>query len=882
MSAARPPRWARALVERCVGGAQREFVLGDLEELYAQRAVHGTTRALAGYLALGLASGATDLTRWAASASKRLVRGLTAGILLDTRHAVKRIRAEPGFHAAAAGVLALGVGMITFSWGIEYGVYGRGLPVRNPQRMAAVTTVDAKGEVSSSFSVEDAEMLRGQGQALEKVGLWGTVRVDLADADHSPEQSYALRVTPELFHLLEIEPARGRAFTPADGRPGATAVVLLGHRLWTQRYDADPDVLGGTVRIDGVPTVVVGVLPDGPTFQGEELWLPVPTGGADRRARSWSVLARTAPGTPVEAADRALAGLGAHLDPSGGASSTLRLRIVHFTESFREAGSVNERHLTVIERTGWLLFLMALANVVNLFLVRTRRRTQELAVRRALGAGRLRVLRQVLLEVTATVLPGLAGGGLVAAALLHGYQARMDAYHTAPVSWQRWTFGTAHLSVVAASGLAALLVVSLVVGASTLHADTTPSLRRGRGVTTRFRLAQLLVAVEIAGGGALFLLAALMVRSAWNLRTNDWGFAAAPVMTGHVMLPAEDARSPAERLRLWAELQAGLQRLPGVTSATLGTQLPVVRYAGRWGAWRPVEVDGSAEPPPEGPPHHYVAAVTASYFETFGAPVVRGRGFTTADDGSSEAVALVNTAFAARYFPDGDAVGRRIRVWDGRDPGAWRTVVGVAPHLWMDADEDRDPEGVYVPLAQAAPPEVSLAIRVRGDPTAYAEPIRRVVARLLPGVPMTDVWTMPRLIHYQTRLYRREGPLFIWFGVAALLLAVGGLYVVISYLAAVRAAEFGIRAAMGASRTRLIVRAVLWGIPSLAAGNLAGVVVGLWLTRDFARFMFEVDPWSPGVAAAGFGVLVLVAVAASLVPAIRAGRVDLVRVLKAE
>jgi len=868
VSGPRPPRWARALVERWVTGAHREFVLGDLEETFARHRAVDRTSALWTYLMLGLLSGLRDRTR-----------EVLSGLAADTRHALTRIGAHPRFHLGASGVLALGLGMITAAWGVEYGAYARGLPVRAPERMVAVTGVDTdRAERVSSFSVADMEVLRAQAQGLEQFGLWGTELITLDEAERAPEQVFALRATPGLFDLLEIEPAFGRALTPADTELGAVPVTVLGHRLWTRRFAGERDVLGRTVRIDGVPTTVVGVLPPGPTFQGEELWLPVTTGGEARRERAWSVLARAAPGTTVGVADAALSGLGTRLDET----STVRLRLVPFAESFREPGGVASRYLYVVNRSGWLLCFMALANVANLFLIRTRQRTRELAVRRALGATRLRVLRQVLLEVGVTVGLALVGGALLASQLLAWYQGRMDAYYSMPISWQLWTFSPAHLKPLSAAGGAAFLVVSVIVATASLQGDTGASLREGRGTTTRFRLAQGLVAVEIAGGGALFLLAALMITSAWNLRANDWGFAVESVMTGHVALPDTDTRSDADRLRLWGELEAELERLPGVEAATLGTQLPVIRYAGRWQARRAVDVTEDGGSRASELPRHYVASVAPSYFETFHAPIMSGRGFTSADIADSEPVALVNTAFAEVFFPEGDVLGRRLRIWEDGDPGPWRTVVGVAPHLWMDADENRDPEGVYVPLAQSFPAELSVAVRVRGGPASVGDDLRRVVSGLLPGVPLTDVRTMRELIRYRTRLYRRDGPLFIWLGVAALVLAVLGLYMVISYIATIRTREFGIRAALGASSPNLVARATLWGFPSLAVGIPGGIATGLWLTRGFARYMFQVDPWSPGVAVIGFGVLTLVAIGASMIPALRAGRVDLLRVLKVE
>ncbi len=260
-----------------------------------------------------------------------------------------------------------------------------------------------------------------------------------------------------------------------------------------------------------------------------------------------------------------------------------------------------------------------------------------------------------------------------------------------------------------------------------------------------------------------------------------------------------------------------------------------------------------------------------------------GRGFVPSDLAEAEPVALVNTRFARRYFPDGSPVGRRVRVWRDGQPGPWRTIVGMAPHLWMDTDENENPEGVYVPLAQAAPAEASLAIRVRGAPGDYAQALHDVVRRLDPDLPVDDLRSMPELIRYRTRSYRVFGFPFIWVGLTALVLVVAGLYAVVSYIASLRTAEFGIRAALGATPSELVVRSVLAGAPAIAIGLAAAIVSGLALTRGFSRYMFEVDPWSATVIAVTFATLVLTTLLASLVPAVRAGRrLDLVRILTTE
>lgn len=870
----RPPRWARRIVEALVSGREREFVLGDLEEAYSRRLGRGDPggrrAALFAYLVQGVRSGLRDR-----------MRDASAGLGGDLRSALRQFRAHPRVHVVGSLVLAVGLGVATATWGFHHGIFGRGLPVSEPDRVMGLLLMETDTrEVRSSFSHADLETIRASAPALDGAALWGWSRVTLADGTTTPARLEALQVSPSMFGLLELAPLHGRLLVASDASAGAPPVAVLSHPFWVRRYHGDPGVVGRSVRIDGRPATVVGVLPPDAYIQDEDVWLPA---GAAHGA-GFDLLARAAPGRSPDEVTATLRGLGPRLathDPERPAD--VELRALPFPASLYQEGP-SDVHLAVRIRAGALLFVMALANAAGLFLVRARVRSRELAVRRALGAGRFRVMRQLFLEAAVPAAVAILGGALIAAAALDWYQAALEAYGggRSPV-WQLFRFEPPYLAVLSAGAVLSTVAVSLVAGLPQLRRGPGESLRDGRGTTaTRFRLGKALVAVEIGAGGALLLLASLMIRSAWNLHTQEWGFARETVMTGHLTLDSARYPSVEDRLAFWRALEAELTEVPGVRAATLATQLPMIRYAGLWGARRRIEVEGWEVPDREALPSHYADAVAPSFFETFETPLVAGRGFTTGDEPSSEPVAVVNTHFARAYFPDGSPVGRRLRLWRDGEPGPWRTVVGVAPHLWMDTDENVEPEGVYVPLAQAAPPEASMAVRVDAEPAAYAEALRATVWGLDRSLPVNDLMTMPELIRWRTRLYRTDGPPFIWLGLTALLLAVVGLYAVISYIASLRTREFGVRAALGASSANLVARTVLEGVPAILVGIAGGVATGLWLTRGFSRFMFDVDPWSPSMVAASYAVLVLAALAASLLPARRAARLDLVRVLGTE
>lgn len=878
MSCSRPPAWLRRLAETLVRGPHREWILGDLEEMHAARLRNaGRLQAHASY--------AGWVTR---TALARARSAAASGARGDLRTAFRQLRFHPRVYLLGAGILAVGLGVTTFVWGVQYGAFGRGLPVSEPDRMLALETVDRDAGIDPFFSPRDLELVSDRGQ-LDGAGLWGNASATLHDEEGPPERARVLELSPSVFGLLEARPAVGRLLAPEDGDAEAAPVVVLGHRFWVRRYGGDPEVVGRTLRIDGRPVQVVGVLSEGRSlFDGqryEQLYLPV---GAwtDPVARRYRMIIRSPTGVGATAVSDRLAALGPALSglPPGaegsGPESALRVRAVPFAGSFRgDLTSVYSRVLTFL---GILLFVLSVANVTNLFLVRAMTRSREMAVRKASGAGGLRILRQLALEAAFPAALGILGGGLLASAGLRWYQRAQELSAGGQlVTWEEYRLTLPHLGILAAAAVASTVVVSVVVGMVELRRSHAAVLRSGRRGTGRFRLGRALVGLEVAAAGALALLAGLMVRSAWNLRANDWGFAMDGVTTGHVVLDSARYATREARAGFWGALARDLENLAGAESVALATQLPMTRYGGpTWEESRRIEVEGRTSLNAGELPVHYVDAVSARFFVTFRTDLASGADLLPWREGAARPVVVVNRPFADRYFPDEDPVGRRIRIWLEGEAGPWRTVVGVAPDLWMDADEDQRPEGVYVPIDQAAPLEASFAIRGGGG--GMADQVRRVVAALDPELPVVDVRGMDDIVQGLTSRYGRDAPLFISLGVAALLLALVGTYVVVSYLASLRMAEYGIRVALGAHRGGLVVRSMRAAVSPALWGGVVGLAVGLWIVRGFARFMFQVDPWSPGVAASVLLLVLGTTAWAALVPALRAGRADPRELLRVE
>jgi putative ABC transport system permease protein len=864
----RPPAWARALGRLLVRGPMREFVLGDLEERFVGEEGPRAAR-VARYV------GRLVRSAWLAARTAGF-----GGIRADLRIALRQFRRRPRVYLGGSAVLAVGLGMATVTWGVRYGALGRDLPVSEPGRVAGVRTLDARTRQASGLSIDDATTLRrALPREVDALGLWTSTSGNLTDGEGMPEEVSVYPVTSDFFRILEITPLHGRVLGADDDRPGAPTVAVLGFRFWRERYAEDPDIVGRTIRIDGEAVPVVGVLPpDVGLTAHEDVWVPAEW-NADRTSRELFALLRTASGVTPESLQPRLEALAARLAESGReAWLGVTIDVADFEEAYYgRVASVRDR---VLRTGGLLLFVMALANVANLFLVSTRVRAHELALRRAIGAGRGRVVRQLVIESGLPALLGFLGATLIAWWGLDWYERASNAYGVGFV-WQVYRLEMPHVVLLAAGAFASTIFVALAAASRELTVPPGSSLGSGRRtVGSGFGLGRAFLGVEVAVGAALFLVAALMIRSGWNLRTIDFDFAWDDMMTGDITLRGDRYADPADRVAFWEALERELEAAQGVESAAVGTQLPLIRCCGN--VFR-IEVQGRDVADAEGLPEHYVNGVSPGYFDTFERPVLTGRSFTSGDARDTEPIALVNEPFRDRYFPGETPVGRRVRLWRGGEPGEWRTIVGVAPHLWMDSDVDEHPEGLYVPLAQRAPGRASFAVRVSGgSPTDLADVLRGIVARLDPTLPANDLRSMPQLFRDRTRLYRREAPLFTTLGLAALFLAVAGLFAVVSYLASTRTRELGVRAALGAERWELVHGSLGGVLLPTALGSLVGLAVGLGLTRGFDRFVFEVDPWSPTVAVAAMILLIASSAVSSLVPALRASRVDLVEVLRAE
>lgn len=805
--------------------------------------------------------------------SRRRMREWWDALLLDLRFGVRTLWRSPGFTLVAVLTVALGVGANTALFGAVHAVLLRPLPYAAPERLVAVTMVPEAGASQATLLA-----LRGRTRTLTDVAGYSRWTVTLTGSGE-PELLSGARVSAELFSALGVLPQLGRALQPADNRPGATLVAVLGHGLWLRRFGGDPGVVGRTVTLDGMPFTVVGVMPRGFSFPGDDvgLWLPLrldPASG-DADIGFLTLLGRLAPGTGMREATAELRTLGAalraerpdvHTEDFGGLARVTPLRDAL-------VGEVGPALLLLLGAVGCVL-LIACANVAGLLLARATGRRAEFAVRAALGAGAGRLARQMLTE---SVLLGLAGGlaGLVLArwgadAVGAALPGTLPDGGRVGVDGPVLAFG---LALSLAVGLLFGLAPAVRVARGSPHAGLRPGGTGGLGRGQR-RLLGGLVAGEVALALMLMVGASLMLQTVWKLRRVDTGFTTERVLTLRVELPDGRYGDGGRGAGFFREALERVRALPGVESVAAIHRLPLasdnpdvtLRIEGR-----PTPTDGSAGVDRR--------VVTSDYFDTLRIPLLRGRAFDGRDERSEVRVALVNEALARRLFPGEEVLGRR--VWtDFEGEGGWTTIVGVVGDTRNHALGAAPRPQLYRPHFQVPSLRMTLVVRTHGEPLALARAVREALWAVDADVPLDEVRTLEQVAQGSIATPRLVLSLLVLFALLALVLGAVGLYGVMSYAVGQRTYEFGVRLALGASGADVLRQVAGEGLALAGAGIAAGLALGVAAGRVLSGLVFGVGTTDPLTLFGASLVLAVVALLASLVPAWRAARVDPGQVLR--
>ncbi|HEY4217197.1 MAG TPA: ABC transporter permease [Gemmatimonadaceae bacterium] len=799
--------------------------------------------------------------------------------LNDLRIAARLLRRSPAFTAMSVITLGLAIGATTAIFSVIEPVLLQPLPYPAPNQLAFVWESGRDGS-RDNVGYATFRDLVDQSHSIERaaaIGSWLTTITSGTDPERIPGD----RVSWTYFRTLGVKPELGRDFLPAEDAPGDNQVVILSHGLWQRRFGGDSSIIGKPISFDGNPLTVLGVMPatfDNVVSPDAQIWRAL--GYLDqpwtcRTCHHLRMLIRLKPGATLASATTDLDAIHARLVaqyPKEYASvgvSTVPVQ-AEATRSFRPA-------LLSLAGAVLLVLLIAVANVVNLQLARAVRREEEFAIRVALGAGRSRLARQLLTEGLLLATLG-AAAGLVAARLALPVLVSRLPEHMPRVA-------AIHLDVTVLAAVAALvLVLTVVMGLAPLRvgpADLGTTLRSGRRLATsgNHLTRAALVVGEFALAVTLLVSAGLVARSLIRLLAVDAGFDTSHLLTLEINSVGANYRQNDQVFAYHDRVRDAVAALPGVSSVAVANQLPLGGSVDRYGVIDADNIPTNPELVPSG--DRYV--VSAGYFATMHIPILRGRAFTAAEAvDSSNRVALVSAALAERMWPGQNPIGKRVLV-GGLDAPP-RTIIGVAGnvrHGGLDANVTLQ---WYAPERQwfASDNQEVLVVRTQGDPAALAASVRRTIAAIDPMQPIVNIATMDQVIDRSTAQRHLALVLFAAFAVAALLLAVAGIYGVLAGNVAERMREMGVRSALGATPGNIVGLIVGQGGRLAAIGIALGLAGSFAVTRLLRTLLFGIGPNDPVTLVGVVVLLGAVTLAACLVPAIRAARVDPSRALRSE
>jgi putative ABC transport system permease protein len=785
-------------------------------------------------------------------------------------------------------MLSLGIGANTAIFSVISAVLLQPLPFLAPDRLVLVweNFSGVGGPARSEVSPADYLSWKERNRSLADVAAFVIDRYNLTGVG-DPEKLTGVRTTGNLFAVLGMQPLLGRTLTAADEQPDAAPVVVLDERAWRSHFGTDPGVVGRTIHLNGLPHTVVGVVPADFRFPDRTAWLWVPakfspTELAARSAYFMYVLARLKPGVSLAQAQADMTAvaqqLGREFPRSNGRTGvTVAALREHLTRGVRPT-------MALLLAAVVLVLLIAGANLANLLLTRGAGRIREVAVRQALGATRSRVACQLLTENAVLAVIGAALGVLLAIPAFR-YLERLipgtlpDA--TTPALDVRVLVFTAAVTtaMVLGFGAAPALVAARV--------DLESSIRTGgsRGGTGRSRVQGALVVVELALTVVLLVAAGLLLRSYANVLSVDPGFNPRNLLVAETVLPPSKYSSTDRRSEFFSAVSARVQALPGVTAAGFVNFPPLVFKGGR--AF--ITAEGEPPPAPEDISRNMAIdrAASARYFRALGIPLVLGRDFEERDAQSSVPVAIINQKMAGLRWPRQDPIGRRIKFGPSDGPGVWLTVVGVVRDVHeMALDSPVDPE-VYMPVNQGGNvpaflwPEY-LVVRTAGDPLALAGAVRRAVWSVDPDQAVSNMRSMDEIFNVELLNRQTQLTLVGSFAILACVMAAIGVYGVISYTVAQRMPEIGIRLALGASRSRVVIETLRSAMILAVIGIALGLAAAVAATRVLQASLFGVTPIDVSTMAGAAALLAVMALLASSIPAAHGASVDPNRVLRAE
>ena len=824
--------------------------------------------------------------RRARGATPRAARNVWRDLLHDISYSVRTMRKNATFAVVAVMTLALGIGANTAIFSVVYSVTLRPLPYEAPGELAWLSMAFVgHGGTPQPFPASEPEYLELKDQAQSFTDMAAylnfTSRVNLGGLEE-PQRIPSASVTANFLSVLGVQPQIGRGFAAGEDRPGADAVVILGFGLWQRAFGGDEDVLGSSVLVNGGPATVIGVMPEAFRFPGwdvELLRMNVidPSNPARRTSHYLAMIGRLRSGATLESVRAEIDGLTAR-----------------WSSEFSERHGPNARHPIVVQglhqrivgdvRPVLLLFagsvslvlLIACANVANLMLARAEARRQEMAVRVALGAGRARLISQLLTESTViAVLGGTVGVGLA----FWGVQFVIAAGPADLPRLEEIRIDSVALAFTALASIGTGLLFGLIPAISASRRDVNAAFKEGGAASTvggrRMSFRRALVAAEIALAVILVVGAGLFIKSFARLRNVDPGFDPSGVVTMDFSLTSAVYPEPPQMAQFHGDLVERVGALPGVQSAGSIRVLPlrgapgpesltlINRTRGENDNW-------NAQLQVAGP----------GYFDALEIPLKSGRMFTAGDGANGQLVVILNQTMAQTHWPDGSALGKQLRLGQGNNAFPPLTIVGVVGDVRQSSLDGPVAPQIFVPRQQAqfayigAARTATLVVRSETDPLTTMRSVRQVIRDLDPQLPVANMQTMERVVARSVSDERFLGMVMGFFSGVALLLGAVGIYGLMAYSVAQRTREIGLRVALGADKGRVLGLVLKQAIGMTVVGITAGVVVALAVSRVVSGFLFEVAPWDPVIFVGTPSLLFAVALLAAYLPGRRAASVD--------
>ena len=804
-------------------------------------------------------------------------------LIKDIRYSVRGLVKRPGFTLVAVLTLALGIGANTAIFSVVNAVLLRPLAVKDPDRLMTFWhSAPAKGLKHLDLTDAHVAYYRDRTRTFQSLAAFETGNFAITGGGE-PEVVPGGVVTFNYFEVLGREPLYGRTFTPQEDTPGNNHVALLSYALWQRRFGGNPSIVGQSINLDSEPTTIVGIMPADFDFPDPaeranssghmQLWVPKGLDPQDSNSYNLLAVGRLQPGATPDEAEKEITALYAAYAAEygrqlGEGAPGANVSTVMLPLQQNIVGEVRRPLLVLLGAIG-LVLLIACANLTNLLLARASARTREIAVRQALGASAMRIARQTLTESLLLSVCGTIVGVVLAVwivtALKSVASAQVPHVGAARVDATVLLFTVA---IMLLTGVLCGLAPALRAARINLQ-DAIKEGARGSSSGSNKRLNNVFVVSQLALSLVLLIGAALFVQSFRNLLSVNPGFRAENVLMARLSLPETKYKDKAQIESFYNEVRAGVSGVPGVQAVEL---CQVVPFSGD-GQGGPFTVEGFEHQQSK---VAWLRSSTPGYFAAMGMPVLKGRGFESTDTEKSQPVAIVDEKLASMYSPDGDLVGKRINIGGG----PWLTIVGVVPNVKNRKLDEEPWPYVYRPYSQWVRRETMLVVRSSVDPTALVPGIREQVAKLDPELPLSDVRSIQQAMDRSLVTTRLTNSLLVGFAATALLLAVTGIYGVMSLNVANRRSEFGIRLALGAQASNVLKLILGQGLKLAAVGVALGSLAAVAFTRLLKGLLFGISASDPLTFVVIAALLMGVALLACWIPARRAAKVDPLEALR--